>query len=162
MNALGSGSGGGGGMVRFLLLGDEDEASTASDERAFFYSAGATSSASTISSATNTLHRLLNEHSSRGRTILTVLYLSVLSLCFLVPVFYYFRMHCEERHARRLRELELAGIHQAMEQSQNLHREESRAARRKFREERKARIQQLFTPVKMVSCGYRGTCRYLF
>lgn len=96
------------------------------------------------------VHRLLQD-GHRGRTVLTVLYLCVLGLCFVVPVFYYFRMHCEERNVRRLRELELAGITQALEQSQHAHREESRAARRKFREERKARINQLFAPVKMVS-----------
>jgi hypothetical protein len=105
-----------------------------------------------IPTTTNTetiMHRLLQEN-NRGRTVLTVLYLVVLGMCFVVPVFYYVRMHCEERYARRLRELELAGITQALEQSQNIHREESRAARRKFREERRARIIQLFTPVKMV------------
>lgn len=85
----------------------------------------------------------------RGRTVLTVLYLCVLGLCFVVPIVYYFRMHFEERHARRLRELEIQGITQALEQSQDVHREESRAARRKFRDERKARINQLFAPVKM-------------
>jgi hypothetical protein len=85
-----------------------------------------------------------------GRTVLTVLYLCLLGLCLVVPVFYYFRMHCEERHARRIRELEISGISQALEQSQTLHREESRAARRKYRDERRARIVQLFAPVRMV------------
>ena len=89
-----------------------------------------------------------NHH--RGRTVLTVLYLCVLGLCFVVPVFYYFRMHCEERNARRIREIEIAGITQALEQSENQHREESRAARRKYREERRARIIQLFASVRMV------------
>jgi hypothetical protein len=37
-----------------------------------------------------------------------------------------------------------------LEQSENIHREESRAARRKYREERRARIVQLFAPVRMV------------
>jgi hypothetical protein len=87
----------------------------------------------------------------RGRTVLTVLYLCVLGLCFVVPVFYYFRMHCEERNARRMRETEIAGITEALEQSENVHREESRAARRKYREERRARIIQLFATVRMVS-----------
>ena len=90
------------------------------------------------------------EDTSRGRTVLTVLYLCVLGLCFVVPVFYYVRMHCDERQARRLRELEIAGIAQALEQSEHIHREESRAARRKYREERRARILQLFAPVRMV------------
>ena len=95
------------------------------------------------------MHRWLQSN-QRGRTVLTVLYLVVLGMCFVVPIFYYFRMHCEERQARRLRELELAGITQALEQSQNVHREESRAARRKYRDERRARILQLFARVKMV------------
>lgn len=94
--------------------------------------------------------RLLQNSGQRGRTVLTVLYLCVLGLCFVVPIIYYFRMHFEERHVRRLRELEIEGITQALEQSQDVHREETRAARRKFREERKARINQLFAPVKMV------------
>lgn len=101
--------------------------------------------------------RLLQNSGQRGRTVLTVLYLCVLGLCFVVPIIYYFRMHFEERHVRRLRELEIEGITQALEQSQDVHREETRAARRKFREERKARINQLFAPVKMVrtkSVGY--------
>lgn len=85
----------------------------------------------------------------RGRTILTILYMCVLGLCFVIPVFYCIRVYYEERNARRLRELEIAGIAQAMEQSQ-LGREESRAARRKYREEQRARIVQLFAPVRMV------------
>jgi hypothetical protein len=102
--------------------------------------------------ATSSLVRLLLPDSDPppGRAVLTVLYLCVLALCFAVPVFYYCRMHCEERRIRRLRDLELAGISQALAQSQYQDRHESRAARRKFREERKARIHQLFGPVKMV------------
>ena len=83
---------------------------------------------------------------------MTILYLCVLGLCFVVPVFYYFRMHCEERHARRMRELEMAGMREALEQSEQ-NREESRAVRRKYREERRARIVQLFDPVRLVSCN---------
>jgi hypothetical protein len=94
-----------------------------------------------------------------GRAVLTVLYLCVLGLCFAIPVFYYCRIHWEERQARRLRILELAGITQALAQSQTMHRHEARAARRKFREERKARICQLVAPVKMVRWG---VCRYLY
>ena len=85
---------------------------------------------------------------------MTVLYLCVLGLCFVVPIFYYFRMHCEERTARRMRELEIAALEQSLEQSENVHREESRAARRKYREERRARIIQLFAPVRMVRKQY--------
>lgn len=83
---------------------------------------------------------------SRGRTVLTILYLCVLGLCFVVPVFYYFRLHCFEEHARRELELDFTN---ALEQSEQ-HREESRAARRKYIEERRARIVQLFIPVRMV------------
>ena len=99
------------------------------------------------SSSSNSTHQ-------RGRTVLTVLYLCVLGLCFVVPVFYYFRMHCEERNNRRMREIEIAGITQALEQSENHHREESRAARRKYREERRARIIQLFSTVRMVRSNF--------
>ena len=85
-----------------------------------------------------------------GRTILTALYLCMLGVCFLVPIFFYFRMHCDERRNRQLRDLEIAGMTQAMNESQIQQREESRAARKKYREERRARILQLFTPVRMV------------
>jgi hypothetical protein len=92
--------------------------------------------------------RLLQE--SRGRIVLTVLYLCALGLCFLIPVIYYFRLHCDERGARRMRALELEGIAQSLEHSEQ-NREETRAARRKYREERRARILQLFAPVRLVS-----------
>jgi len=59
-------------------------------------------------------------------------------------------MHCDERRNRRLRELEIASIARALNESQAQQREESRAARRKYREERKARINQLFAPVRMI------------
>lgn len=85
-----------------------------------------------------------------GRTILTALYLCMLGVCFLVPIFFYFRMHCDERRNRHLRDLEIAGMTRAMNESQAQHREESKAARRKYREERRARIIQLFSPVRMV------------
>ena len=90
------------------------------------------------------------QQQNRGRTVLTVLYLCVLGLCFVIPVFYYFRLHYDERGARRMRELEMAGLSQAMEHSQQ-NREETRAARRKYRDERRARILQLFAPVRLVS-----------
>ena len=87
-----------------------------------------------------------------GRTILTALYLCMLGVCFLVPIFFYFRMHCDDRRNQNLRDLEIAGMTQAMNESQAQQREESRAARKKYREERRARIIQLFTPVRMVRC----------
>jgi hypothetical protein len=87
---------------------------------------------------------------NRGRTVLTVLYLSVLTICFIIPVFFYCRMQCDHRNDQRLREIEVTGLAQAMAESQNAHREESRATRRKYREERRARIIQLFVPTRMV------------
>ena len=97
--------------------------------------------------------RTMNESQVHtGRTILTALYLCMLGVCFLVPIFFYFRMHCDDRRNRNLRDLEIAGMTQAMNESQAQQREESRAARKKYREERRARIIQLFTPVRMVRC----------
>jgi len=118
------------------------------------------------------LHRSLQRgsaHSSstqqRGRTILTLLYLCVLGMCFLTPVLYYCRLHYEERDARRrLRILEAQGLEMALQNSNNNNNggdgnnangnnntsEESRAARRKYLEERQARITQLVAPVRMV------------
>ena len=61
-------------------------------------------------------------------------------------------MHCDDRRNQNLRDLEIAGMTQAMNESQAQQREESRAARKKYREERRARIIQLFTPVRMVRC----------
>merc|ERR1719464_214627 len=101
-------------------------------------------------------HSNEDDPTNTGRTILTALYLCMLGVCFVVPIFFYFRMHCDDRHNRRLRDLEIAGINQAMNESQDLHREESRAARRKYNTERRARIVQLFTPVRMVRNCKRG------
>ena len=93
---------------------------------------------------------------ARGRTVLTILYLVVLGLCFVIPVFYYFRMHCEDQQARRLRDLEMAGIEASLREQQQQTREETRAARRKYREEKRARLLQLFRPVRMVSGHVHG------
>mmetsp|Transcript_16164 Transcript_16164/g.18439 ORF Transcript_16164/g.18439 Transcript_16164/m.18439 type:complete len:343 (+) Transcript_16164:38-1066(+) len=95
-------------------------------------------------------HQNVDDPNHTGRTILTALYLCMLSVCFVVPVFFYFRMHCDDRQNRRLRDLEIEGIQNAMNESQDLHQEESRAARKKYLEERRARIIQLFTPVRMI------------
>jgi hypothetical protein len=98
--------------------------------------------------------RMLQDASHKGRTVLTVLYLCVLSMCFLVPMFFYARMNCDDRRNRRLREMEMATMTQALSESQTAaQREETRATRRKYREERRARILQLFGPVRMVSRG---------
>jgi hypothetical protein len=99
---------------------------------------------------------------TRGRTVLTVLYLSVLGLCFVVPIFYYLRLHCEERHARRLRDMEMIDFaalfatttaNNNNNNNNNSNSEEviqSRAVRKKYREERRARIIQLLAPVRVV------------
>jgi hypothetical protein len=87
---------------------------------------------------------------SRGRTVLTILYLCVLGLCFMTPVIYYFKMHFEERQSERSRDQENAMIRASLEQTDQ-HRDEARATRRKYIVERRARILQLFEPVRMVS-----------
>lgn len=78
-----------------------------------------------------------------------MLYIVVLVMCFITPIIYYCRIRYEEGYNRRMRELEAVGIATALEQSQ-MQREESRAVRRKYIEERRARILQLFAPVRMV------------
>lgn len=86
-----------------------------------------------------------------GRNILTVLYLVILTLCFVTPIFYYFRLHCQDQQLRarnrRLEEAYVADIVQASVEEQS----ETRAMRKKYRAERRARIIQLFAPVSMVS-----------
>lgn len=94
--------------------------------------------------------RMLQDTQHRGRAVLTVVYLCVLSLCFLIPFFFYIRMHCDDRRNRRLRELEIATITQSLTEAHSVQREEARATRRKYREERRARILQLFGPVRAV------------
>ena len=107
----------------------------------------------------------------RTRTVLTFLYLSVLGMCFLTPVLYYVRLHCEERAVRRrLQAMEVRGLETVLSRSErgffggvlggggstnndnnSQNAEESRAARRKYIAERRARILQLFAPVRVVS-----------
>jgi hypothetical protein len=87
---------------------------------------------------------------SRGRTVLTILYLCVLGLCFITPVIYYLKMHFEERRSERSRELENAMIRASLDQSDQ-QQDEARATRRKYVVERRARILQLFEPVRTVS-----------
>ena len=94
------------------------------------------------------LLRHLNE--TRGQAVLTFMYLCVLGLCFMTAVVYFCRMQWEERYLRRLREHELGAIRSALAQSEATQREESRAVQRKYIEERRARILQLFVPVRMV------------
>ena len=87
---------------------------------------------------------------TRGQAVLTFMYLCVLGLCFMTAVVYFCRMQWEERYLRRLREHELGAIRSALAQSEATQREESRAVQRKYIEERRARILQLFVPVRMV------------
>mmetsp|Transcript_707 Transcript_707/g.1569 ORF Transcript_707/g.1569 Transcript_707/m.1569 type:complete len:422 (-) Transcript_707:508-1773(-) len=87
---------------------------------------------------------------STGKTILTALYVCMLGICFVVPVFFYLRTQCEDRRNRRLRDLEIAAMARALYESVTMHREETRAARKKYQEERMARILQLFAPVRMI------------
>lgn len=126
-----------------------------------------------FSSYDRALTRNDNADTERGRTVLTFLYVSVLGICLLTPVLYYIRLHCEERALRRrLQDLHEQGLRGSLEsvlsQSQlpddqqhdiNFHHlqglsntEDSRAARRKYIAERRARILQLFATVRMVRC----------
>lgn len=84
-----------------------------------------------------------------SHTILVTLYICVLAVCCATPVLYLIRLKCEDRNIQRLRLLEAAGIATALQESQ-LNRQENRAARRKYMEERRARILQLFRSVRMV------------
>lgn len=86
---------------------------------------------------------------TRGQTVLTFLYLCVLGLCFVTAAVYFCRMQWEEQYLRRLREIEIGAIRSAINQSEATQREESMAVQRKYIEERRARIRQLFLPVKL-------------
>lgn len=89
------------------------------------------------------------EKFDEGQTILMALYVCVVAICCVTPIFYFVRLQMEYRHNQHLRRLEAAGIMAALHESQQ-NREESRAARRKYLEERKARIFQLFRSVRLV------------
>lgn len=93
--------------------------------------------------------RSLQRNTADGReSAVTVVYLIVLGACFVIPFCYYVRIRRSEVQIRRQRQQELA----AMENSVNEPtREETRAARKKLREEKRARILQLFGPVSVVS-----------
>lgn len=84
-----------------------------------------------------------------SQTILMALYVCVLAICCVMPIFYFVRLQMEYRHHQHLQRLEAAGIMAALHESQQ-NREESRAARRKYLGERKARISQLFRSVRLV------------
>ena len=87
----------------------------------------------------------------QGRFILTVIYLCILGFCCITPLIYYIRLHFEEAENSRMRELENAGIAAALRRS---NRDDTEATRRKYAEERRARLKQLFEPVKIVSKVY--------
>ena len=92
--------------------------------------------------------------SMQSRNILTLLYLVLFTLCFITPIFYYFRLHCQDRQLRarnhHLEEAYVAEIVRASVEEQS----ETRAFRKKYRAERRARIVQLFAPVSMVSSSF--------
>ena len=94
------------------------------------------------------------QEKNRGRTILMILYLCVLAMCFITPIIYYIRLRCEERRAHRLGQLEAEGMAVALEESQQQQRQETRAVWRKYVEERRARLKQLFRPVQLVRDFY--------
>ena len=104
--------------------------------------------ATTISSSHRILQTIDSEH--KGRTVLTILYLVVLALCFVIPVFYYCRFHCDERQSQAMQDLELRDIQEAYANSVSVGTEETRATRKKYIEERRARLLQLFGPVRMI------------
>jgi hypothetical protein len=112
----------------------------------------------TFSASTTEASRLLQAaaRNSQGRTILTILYLIVLALCFIVPVFYYFRLHCQDQRNRQERlqqhrQMVLATIGASAEDhDEAATHPEARASRKKYRAEKRARILQLFGPVSMV------------
>jgi hypothetical protein len=132
------------------------------------------SSGGVYSSSSSSSSQSVDNH---GRTVLTFLYLCILGLCFLTPILYYCRLYFDERNARRMRQLEISALTTALEQSHggiagghplhhhphlhhhlhnhnNSNREEVRAVRRKYVEERRARILQLFEPVRMVRISF--------
>jgi hypothetical protein len=99
------------------------------------------------------LVRLLRANSSstnQGRFIFTVLYLSILAFCFALPFLYYARCYFETRSEQRLAHFESIRMRAALERSAEANRTESMAVKRKYVEERRARILQLMGPVRMV------------
>jgi hypothetical protein len=89
-------------------------------------------------------------------TVLAVLYLCLASLCCVVPFAYFVRLILESQKAhQQWRDLELAAVQHAENNAdlvryQNEHRDELRLLRIKYMEERRARIVQLLSPVRMV------------
>ncbi|GAX13900.1 hypothetical protein FisN_5Lh200 [Fistulifera solaris] len=83
-----------------------------------------------------------------GQTILLALYVCVLAICCVTPMVYFIRLQIEYRHHQHLRRLEEAGIIAALQESHQ-NREENRAARRKYLDERRARISQLFRSFRL-------------
>eukprot|EP00529_Nitzschia_sp_RCC80_P022638 CAMPEP_0113486316 /NCGR_PEP_ID=MMETSP0014_2-20120614/24934_1 /TAXON_ID=2857 /ORGANISM="Nitzschia sp." /LENGTH=495 /DNA_ID=CAMNT_0000379985 /DNA_START=76 /DNA_END=1563 /DNA_ORIENTATION=- /assembly_acc=CAM_ASM_000159 len=113
----------------------------------------------------------------RRKAVLTIIYLSVLGICFIIPMIFYCQLRCDDRRRdQELYDLEVAGMAMALAESTRMannnggdddddddddndgeggggnqrNRAEAREVRRKYREERRARILQLFTPVRMI------------
>jgi hypothetical protein len=94
---------------------------------------------------------LQSQRGMQGSAVLTIIYLLILTMCFLVPMLYYFWLRCQDQQLRqRNREIEAAHVAITVRASVE-DQTETRALRKKFRAERLARIVQLFGPVSMVS-----------
>ena len=88
-----------------------------------------------------------------SNSLLTILYLVVVCVCFLIPVLFYLRVKVADQRQRRLRDLELASAIEISLMSDYQHREssgEARAARMKYRQQKQARVLQLFRPVEKI------------
>ena len=141
----------------------------------------------------------------RRRAILTIIYLSVLGICFIIPIIFYCQIRCDDRRRdQELYDLEVASLALALAESTRMangnggddddddgdnddedrdrdndggendnergqggsgnqrNRAEAREVRRKYREERRARILQLFAPVRMVRTQFSSFLYFLF
>jgi hypothetical protein len=96
-----------------------------------------------------------NEHMEhdRARTILTILYLCVLAMCFVVPVVFYIKL-CQ-LHRTRMRLMQQQQQSMASPPLTIEQQRETEALQRKLMEHRRARLLQLFLPVQVVRCRKR-------
>jgi hypothetical protein len=103
-------------------------------------------------------------------SILTILYLFVLTLCFVVPTFFYCWLQCHDQESSQQTRIEDADIAMTVRASVE-EQSETRAMRKKYRAERRARIVQLLSPVSIVSlynvckknkCFVGANCALLF
>jgi len=104
----------------------------------------------TATSISFSLRVLQQSHAGTdSRDILTIIYLVILGLCFVIPILYYIRLQCDEQQYRNMRALEMNILRDAFLNRITMGREEAREARRKYNDERRARLLQLFGPVRM-------------